>query len=312
MHASRRKPTGKVVLTGIASRFGRMLARALHQHYPVVGLDPRGAHHMPSDIEVLPYDIRRKKAEDVFRREPVQAVIHLPGEGAQSQGGRDGRHQAVVGTRRILDFCQKHDVPKVVIVSSSALYGPSPDNNQFLTEEAPLLAGRENSAMRDLVEADMIATTFFWRHPEVDTVVLRPAHLVGRLSNPVSLYLRSQPVPTMLGYDPMVQVLSPDDAIDAILLALKPGIRGVFNIAGPAPAPLSEILRRLGRTRVPLPEPLLRMAIGTLLGRSRKDIGPTELDHLKYICMVDDRAARETLGYRPLRTLDQTLIHLRA
>lgn len=312
MNASKNKPTGKVVLTGIASRFGRMLARALHQKYSVIGLDPRGAHHMPQDIEVLAYDIRRKKAEDVFRRENIQAVIHLPAEGGAMRGRTEGRHQAVIGTRRILEFCRKHDVPKVVIVSSAALYGPSPDNNQFLTEEAPLLAGRQNSAMRDLVEADMIGTTFFWRHPEVDTVVLRPAHLVGRIGNAVSQYLRSQPVPTVMGYDPMVQVLSPDDAIDAIMLALKPGIRGVFNIAGPAPAPLSEVLRRLRRTRLPLPEPLLRATIRPMLKRGGKTLGPIELDHLKYVCMVDDSAARATLGYRPLRTLDQTLIHIRA
>ena len=32
-----------------------------------------------------------------------------------------------------------------------------------------------------------------------------------------------------------------------------------------------------------------------------------ELDHIRYVCMVDDQRARDTLGYVPTRSLEQTV-----
>ena len=308
--SSTRKPV--VLVTSIAGRFGRLLARALHGSHEVLGLDLRGDHHMPKDVRVFPLDLRRKKAEDVFRRERIDAVVHLPAEGMPGESMQEHRSRTVLGTRKVLSYCHEYDIPKLVIVSTAALYGANPDNPQFLSEEAPLLAGRDSPLLRDLVEADMTTNSFFWQHPEVDTVLLRPVHMVGRLSNPASRYLRLSAVPTVMGFDPMVQVVSPEDVSRATLLALKPGIRGVFNIAGPSPAPLSRIIERCGRRALPLPEVALRAMLGLALGIGRKGIGAAELTYLKYVCMVDDSRARDVLGYRPLRTLDQTLIQLRA
>jgi UDP-glucose 4-epimerase len=32
-----------------------------------------------------------------------------------------------------------------------------------------------------------------------------------------------------------------------------------------------------------------------------------ELDHIRYVCMVDDRRAREKLGFRPKRSVEETV-----
>jgi UDP-glucose 4-epimerase len=52
-----------------------------------------------------------------------------------------------------------------VVLSSANVYGPRPDNPQFLTEEAPLLGSQDFSDIRDLIEVDMLAQSFFWRNP---------------------------------------------------------------------------------------------------------------------------------------------------
>lgn len=301
----RRTPT--VVLTGIAGRFGRMLARDLRQDHRVIGVDPRGARHLPQDITVHAVDLRRKKAEDIFRRNRVDTVIHMNPTPGWSGGGREHRNLTIMGTRRILEYCQKYRVSKLVLVSSATLYGAHPDNNQFLSEDSPLLGGFGFSAMRDLVEADIYGTSFFWRHPEIDTVVLRPTHIVGRLGNTASTYLAQRIAPTLLGFDPMMQIMSPEDFIHAIRLAMKPGIRGIFNIAGDDPAPLSELIRLSGNQALPVPEIVAKSMLGTAFGLGLAGIPAAQLDYLKYVCMAEDSHAREVLRYSPKMTLADTL-----
>ena len=59
-------------------------------------------------------------------------------------------------------------VPKVVLLSSANIYGPRPDNPQFLTEDAPLLGAQRFPQMRDLVEIDHMVSTFLWRAASIE------------------------------------------------------------------------------------------------------------------------------------------------
>lgn len=308
-----RRKTGRetLLLTGIASRLGRMVARRLHTDYDVIGVDPRGSEHVPSNVTVHAFDLRRRQAEDVFRRNRIDAVVHLcDGPGPRRPGER--KSPLVWTARRLLDLCQEHDVQKIVVLSSALIYGPNPDNDIYLTEEAPILAGQRFSTMRDRVEIDLLTGTYFWQHAEADTVLLRPAAIVGRLSNPPSRYFGFRAIPTVMGFDPMMQIVSPEDVVEAIALSLKPGVRGVFNIAGPRAVPLSVLIQKLRKRNVPIPEPLFRTTAALVAGVPRRSIPRAEIDYLKYVCMVDDSRARQFLGYKPRLTLEQTLAPLSA
>jgi UDP-glucose 4-epimerase len=114
-------------------------------------------------------------------------------------------------------------------------------------------------------------------------------------------------VPTLLGFDPMVQVIHEDDVVEAILCALKPGARGIFNVTGPGEVPLSTILRELDKPTMPIPHPLARPML-TALWRGKLTSFPVpELDHIRYVCMVDGARARDQIGYRPRHTLKETI-----
>src|SRR5690606_3345639 len=181
------------------------------------------------------------------------------------------------------------------------------DNPQFIEEEAPLLAGSAFSDMRDLVEVDMMAQSFFWKRPETETVILRPVHILGAVHNAPSNYLRQAMVPTIMGYDPMVQVVHQDDVIEAIELALAPGRRGVFNLAGPPAAPVSRIVELAGRGRLPVPHFAFRAALNRLWSVGATSFPAPELDFIRYVCMVDDTRARRDLGYQNRRDLAGTV-----
>ena len=82
---------------------------------------------------------------------------------------------------------------------------------------------------------------FFWRHPDTETVVLRPCHILGQVKR-TQQYLRLERPMTVI--DPMVQVIPERDVVRAMHPALKPGV-GDFNLKGPGELRLSQIFSRL-------------------------------------------------------------------
>ena len=251
------EPEKRVVLTGIGGRLGRLVAKRLHRSgaYKVIGLDRRPLRDLPKDIEHLRVDIRSRRARDVFRSGPVDALIHLGLMHDPRKSSEELHSWNVEGTSRLLEYCSDFEVRKVVFLSSANVYGPRPGNPQFLTEDAPLMAALDYPEIRDLVEADMHATSFFWRSQarDIETVVLRPVHILGSVRNAPSNYLRLKRIPVVMGFDPMVQVIHEDDVARAIVLSLKPGAYGVMNIVGPGEVPLSVIVKETGKPTLPVP-----------------------------------------------------------
>ncbi|MGE0789643.1 MAG: SDR family oxidoreductase [Sandaracinaceae bacterium] len=296
-----------MVITGICGRLGRLLTRTLHRSDRVIGIDRREFEGKPKDVVHHRIDLRRKKTRDVFRAGGVRAVVHL---GIMHDlRASDSAHHSwnVVAFQKLLDALIQYDIPKLVVLSSANVYGPSPDNPQFLTEEAPLLGAQHFSAIRDLVEVDMLAQSFFWRHPDTETVVLRPCHILGGVRNAPSNYLRLERPLTLMGFDPMIQVIHEKDVVKAITLALEPGVRGIFNLKGPGELPMSRIFRILGKRPQAVPAPVMKPVLDRMW-RYRITSFPTpELDHIRYVCMVDDSRAREILGFSPRFGLEETV-----
>jgi UDP-glucose 4-epimerase len=290
-----------VLITGICGRLGRRLARRLHRELPVIGIDRRDFDGRPKDITHYQFDIRRKKTQDVFRHQPLAAVVHLGVMHDPRISQAEHHSWNVAGFQRLLEFVAQYEVPKLVVLSSANVYGPRPDNPQFLGEDAPLLGGAAFSEIRDLIEVDMLAQSFFWKRPATETVILRPVHILGGVRNAPSNYLRLKAIPTLLGFDPMVQVIHQDDVVSAIVEALRPGVRGIFNLAGPPPLPLSRLVALTGRPRVTIPHFLATTIIQNLWRYRVTSFPAPELDHIRYVCMVDDARARAELHYAPAR-----------
>ncbi len=297
-----------ILVTGISGNLGRALAKLLHTEARVVGVDRRPFPGRPKDIAHFQVDIRKAKAEEAFRQHGIEALIHL-GIMHDPRMPRSEAHSFnVIGTHKILDMCVRHAVKKVVILSSANVYGPRPDNSNFLPEETPLMAAERFSEIRDLIELDMYAQSFMWKRPDIETVILRPVNIVGpTVRNAPSNYLRLARPVTVLGFDPMVQLIHEEDVCRALALALKPGLRGVFNVTGPGEVPLSSVLRELERRPVAVPHLLVRPLLRRAYEARLTGFPPQEVDHIQYLCVVDgSRFAREA-GWVPARSLRETI-----
>ncbi|HEY3816214.1 MAG TPA: NAD-dependent epimerase/dehydratase family protein [Polyangiaceae bacterium] len=299
---------GAVLVTGICGRLGKQVARALHRSGRVVGVDRRPFADKPKDVDHAQIDIRRKKLKDVFRAGDIEAVVHLGVMHDPRASASEHHSWNVAGFTKLLEYVGQFQIPKLVVLSSANVYGPQAQNPQFLAEDAPLLGGQDFSDIRDLVEVDMLAQSFFWKLPETETVILRPVHILGTVRNAPSNFLRKNPIFTMLGFDPMAQVIHESDVVGAIQRALLPGVRGIFNVAGSEPVPLSRIVKILGRQKVSVPYSVARAVLKRMWSLRLTTFPPPELDHIRFVCMVDDRRARHVLGFTPQKTLDETVL----
>jgi UDP-glucose 4-epimerase len=110
-----------------------------------------------------------------------------------------------------------------------------------------------------------------------------------------------------MGFDPMVQVIHERDVVRAIALALEPGVRGIFNLKGPGEVPISRVFKLLGRRPRSVPSMLAAPVLERMWRYRFTSFPMPELDHIRYVCMVDDTRAREILGFAPRYSLDETV-----
>lgn len=300
----------KVLVTGIAGKVGRMVAaRLLAGGHTVVGIDRRTWPDPPAGIELHRVDIRKRAAEDVFRHARPDALVHMATVTHLTVRSEDRDRINLHGTRAVWEACHNHGVKRAVFVGRHTYYGAAHDAPLYHGEDDPPMAMTSFPELADLVAADLYAGSALWRYPELDTAVLRICYTLGpSRTGTLAAFLGGPRVPTVLGFDPLFQFLHDEDAAEAIALTLERGVRGVFNVAGPEPVPLSLLIRMASRTQVPIPEPLFRLLLGRF-GLPR--LPPGALTHVKYPVVVNGAAFRAAAGFQHQHDADATVASFR-
>lgn len=287
----------KVLVTGIGGELGRMVAaRVLAAGHEVIGLDRRRWDGAPAGVEMHAVDVRTRAAEDVFRTRRPDCVVHMATIAPMMGGDLEERYRVNLGgTRAVFEHAKKYRVKQAVFVGRHTVYGAAADAPLYFTESDPPLGGATFPELADLVAADLFAASALWRWPEMDTSVLRICYTLGpSRRGTLAAFLAGRRVPTVLGFDPLFQVLHEHDAAAAVAATVGRALRGVFNVAGPQPLPLSLLIEKAGRARAPLPEPVL----SRLLGRFGLPPLPRgAVSHIKFPVVVDDALFRRTTGW---------------
>ena len=288
----------RVLIPGISGGVGRRLAeRLLELGHEVIGVDARPWPLAPKEIDMYVVDIRKRQAEDVFRRRRPEAVVHMATVTSLVVTHDEERYRINLGgTRAVFEHSRAYGVKHCIFVGRHTFYGAGPDAPMFHTEDKPPMALSTFPELADLVAADLYAATALWRFPELTTTVMRACYTLGPSGHgTLARFLRGKRVPTLLGFDPLFQFLHEDDLVQAIVLTLERRVRGVYNVAGPQPVPLSVIVRETGRRVVPLPEFFLSFALGRG-GLPR--LPPGALSHIKYPVVVDAAAFKKSTGFK--------------
>jgi len=302
----------KVLIAGIAGGHGRLLARRLLPNYQVVGVDRAPWPTKLPDVPFYRVDVRTRRFEEVVRKEHPDTVVHLGFVRHFREKDPERYDINVRGTRKLLDHCRTYGVKKLIVLSTSYVYGARAKSPCFMNEEYLLSASQNYPEIRDLVEVDTLAGSYVWRYPEVRTTILRPAPTLGHyVQNAIGNYLRMRRVIVMMGFNPMMQFMHEEDLTEALALAIERGLRGVFNVIGAGEVPLRVAIRETGGAPLPLPEIIARPLIARLFRMGAFPFPPGSIDYIKYPCTISgDRFVRET-GFRPQFGLKETLRSMR-
>ena len=286
----------RILIPGISGSIARCVAiRLLEEGHEVTGVDVRPWPGAPRELDLHSVDIRKRGAEEIFRKKKPQVVIHMATVTSLMVPGEDRYRINLGGTRAVFEHCRAYGVEHAVVVGRHTYYGAGPDAPLYHTEEEPPQELGAYPELADLVAADLFAATQLWRTPQLTTSVLRLCYTLGATgSGTLASFLRGKRVPMVLGFDPLFQFLHEEDAAEAVVLAVQKRLRGIYNVAGPQPLPLSMVAREAGRSTLPLPESLLAMLLGRA-GLPRLSRGA--LAHIKYPIVVDATAFRKATGF---------------
>jgi UDP-glucose 4-epimerase len=311
----------KIVVTGGAGFFGARLVRSLllNGEHEVVVFDLVPPADMPGEVAHRFLDLNLPFADGslykLLLEEKPDVIVHLAQLRSPSHQTTYAHELNSIGALHVFAAAGEAKVPRVILGSTSLVYGARGDNPNFLTEDHPLRPDPQDRFVGDFVEAEKHAREHARRHPETAVQILRFVPLLSPETRDYRTKLFASPVAwTLLGYDPLVQALHPDDAVDAILQALdRPDARGVFNVAPEGILPISSVRLFFGSIGVPVPHPLAYAAYEATWLAGIGVMPGVHAHYLRYLCVVSNDKARSVLGFTPRRsTLDCVLETARA
>lgn len=297
-----RRGVRTLFLNGSTTQLGYRVAQRLHQH-PQVRLIQR-ASTIPLEFthgDMLVSTAAAQQLVAWLRAEQVDTLIHLDviGEDTPAPNREAALQHNVMGTLTLLGACAAAGVRRVIVRSSTLVYGARANQAAFITTDTPVQKARKSGLLRDYCELDTLTQIFAQSHPHTEVVILRCASIVGDQAwSPLTAYLTQRNPPMLIGYTPRIQVLHPDDAADAVLLAALGDACGCFNLAALDPIPLDQAIRLTGRQpRGVLPVPF---ALAGALGLRKQLTGWfADLEFLVYPCVADLRQTISTLHWQP-------------
>ncbi len=266
--------------------------------------------HLGEDIELIEGDIRSyERAHNAVRG--CELVFHqaaLPSVPRSVQDPLTSNESNVTGTLNILLASRDEGVRRVVLASSSSVYGPSPTLPK--QEEMPAVPISPYAVAK--LAAEAYGRSFFQVYG-LETVALRYFNVFGPRQDPRSAYAAVIPrfaTALLAGERPVVygdgeqsrDFTYVDNTVDANLLAADaPDVAGqVFNVACGERISLNDLLDEL------------RSIVGSDTAADYQERRPGDLVH----SLADLTRAREAFGYEPAigfrAGLERTVAALRA
>jgi UDP-glucuronate 4-epimerase len=295
---------GHVVVTGVAGFIGSHLAEALlGQGWEVVGIDAFTDYYPTADkwsnlaglLEQPGFELVRADLATVdvrARLEGAAVVFHQAAQpGVRNSWGREFAtyvHHNVLATQRLLESCVQTAVPRLILASSSSVYGnaPSYPTTEDSTTRPVSPYGVSKLAAEHLCLAYADAGVSSMR-----VAVLRYFTVYGPRQRPdmgfrrfMEAALAGRPIVVYGDGEQTRDFTYVDDIVNANLLAMDAPIRAeAINIGGGRRVTLNETLELIGQTT------------GRRLRIDRRPAPPGDVRHTG----ADGTRAQVLLGYRP-------------
>jgi UDP-glucose 4-epimerase len=306
----------KVAVTGGSGYLGARFVRALAARgtWDIVVLDLAPAANTPAEVRHRFLDLNLPHSDGtvyrILKEEKPDVLVHLAGVRSPLRDAVYAHELNSIGTLNVFGAAGEANVKRLIHYSTTMVYGARGDNPAFLSEDHPMRADVSDHFVRDSVEAERHCRDFARRHPDARVAVLRFVPILAAERRDYRIrYLEGPVSMTMLGYDPLLQWLHPDDASGALLRTIDaPEAHGVFNIAPDGVLPLSSTLMLFGTLSVPLPHGLAYTAAEAAWIAGLGTAPGAHAHYLRYPCVADNEKARKVLGFVPRSTTLETVL----
>jgi UDP-glucose 4-epimerase len=307
IHSSQR-----IVVVGIHTILGELLIERLEAHeeiseYWAIDLFPPKKYDLKKKLRKLKFiklDLIQPGADAALAKtlKDIQAttVVHTASKNNPSLNWVYAHELEVIGTIHLLSAVKAAQVKKFIFCSTTAVYGASPKNPNYVSEEHPLDPHPEAHFIRDKVEAEKQVIAFKKECPDIVVTTLRFCLILGhRSENYFTALFRRPFVPTLLGYDPLMQFIHENDAADALEKTTLQDFRGTFNIVSRGVVPLSYALREAGKLSIPVAPFVAYRLVQVLWNLQLMAVPGRLLDYFRFLWVADGVKAKNILGFNP-------------
>jgi UDP-glucose 4-epimerase len=306
---------GRIAITGASSFLGeRLLRRLIRDGHgdDLVVIDVAEPSVSEGVVHFRKIDLTEPAADqamlDQFKVDDIETLVHLAFFTNPLRDTTNAHELESIGTLAVFAAAAAAGVKNVVMRSFTFVYGARGENPALIREGAPLPVRASLGWLRDKVEAEGHAASFAKRYPDMAVRVLRFAPLLGPdVRTFYSRVFDRRLVPTLLGFDPLLQLLHPDDAEDALVKGVFSDARGVFNVTPRKVLPLSTAIHLSGKVAAPVVHPVAYAAVDALYALGLVEAPSGFIDYVRYPCVADGERARATLGFESRYTTRQAL-----
>jgi UDP-glucose 4-epimerase len=305
-----------IAVTGASGFLGSNLIGMLEQDEQVgriVAIDVKppttgGQKTRSYDVD-LTQPASEGRVAEILEEEQVDTLAHLAFLSSPTHATAWAHELESLGTMHVTVAAGHARVRKFVLWSLTWLYGARPSNPNFIAEKQALRAPAAEPFFADKIDAEEQTRKLAQRSPEMVVTILRTAPLLGpTVRNAITTYLGRKVVPTMMGFDPLVQFLHEADAIAALHLAVMRDASGTFNIVGDGVVPLSMAIRLAGCVGAPVPHPVAETLTGLGWIAQLVEAPPSFLRYLRFLCVADGRKARSEMGFRAAYSTREAIV----
>jgi UDP-glucose 4-epimerase len=296
-----------VLVTGGNGFLGTSVVRGLAEAgLTVVSADLAVPAEPVPGVEHVVMDVTSAEAvEAAFADRGVEVVVHLASIVTPGRDSSREREYAVdvTGTQHVVDACLAHGVRRIVVSSSGAAYGYHPDNPAWLTEDDPVRGNEVFAYSHHKRLVEELLASLRASDPQLEQVVLRIGTILGeRVDNQITALFERPRLLKIRGADSPFVFIWDTDVVEIICRAVTSPVTGIFNVAGDGTLTVDEIAARLGKPVLPLPESLLRVALGVGKRLGLTAYGPEQTIFLKHRPVLANGRLKSVFGYTPTKT----------
>ncbi|RNL85449.1 NAD-dependent epimerase/dehydratase family protein [Halostreptopolyspora alba] len=232
----------------------------------------------------------------------VDVLVHAADDRSLESTPAERRAYNVRAAQTVLTAAAAQRVSRVILLTSTMVYGAAPDNPVPLPEDSPLSAELGAGLVGDFAEVEDLARTARRAHPGLSVTVVRPAPLVvPGMDTLLTRHFAAPRLLTVKGREQAWQFCHVEDlasALEFVIVHEVDGKDGALAVGCDGALSQSDAEEIAGLRSFDVPA---NVALGATQRLHRVGITPasgSEMKFLVYPCVVDCATLREA-GWRP-------------